>query len=535
MARHIVVLSGPICAGKTELGNALIERFPNRVHRLKTREWIRERRGTAEERRRLQLTGQELDEQTDGRWVSDELGRRVPDLPFDAVVLVDSARIKEQVDGIREGFGARVTHVHLTAPETELERRFRARRGPVQEPNSFKIARRNPTERRVDGLRQFADVVIETHRNTPLDVAVRVASHIGLYGRANERLVDVLVGGQYGSEGKGQVSAYLAREYSVLVRVGGPNAGHSVFGRPPRKFYHLPSGTAWAEDASIVLGPGSFLWLEALRKEIRQNRLAPGRLFIDPQATIIESKDRRYEERLKRSIGSTGQGVGAATARKVLRHSWKGPVRLAGELPELQDYVLETCEVLDGAFAEGRRVFLEGTQGTGLSLHHGKYPHVTSRDTTVAGCLAEAGIPPSRVRKTVLVCRSYPIRVQDPEGGTSGHMSLPTSWAEIARRCDHSARMLRRNERTTTTNRRRRPAEFDWHLYRRSVSLNGPTDIAFTFADYLGHGNQNARRFEQLNEETIRFVEEMERVGNAPVSLIATRFHYRSIIDRRNW
>lgn len=472
MARQIIVLTGPICSGKTDLGDELIGRFPERVFRFKTREWIRERKGTPAERGPLQAAGEDLDRRTQGRWVRDELARRVTNLPGDAVVLVDSARIKEQIDGLRVGFGLSVVHVHLKAPEVELERRFKRRRGAVREGKTFQEARSDPTEQKVDELEHCADVVIDTYRNTPRDLGVRVASHIGLYGRGNDRLVDVLVGGQYGSEGKGQVAAYLAPEYSVLVRVGGPNAGHSVFGRPPRKFHHLPSGTDWAEDAQIVLGPGAILWLESLQKEIAQSRLTPGRLFIDPQAMIIEPKDRKFEEDLVRSIGSTGQGVGAATARRVMRNRWRPPVRLARDVKPLHDYLRETLEVLDDAFAAGGKVLLEGTQGTGLSLHHGHYPHVTSRDTTVGGCLAESGIAPSRVRKIVVVCRSYPIRVQDPKGGSSGYMSRPISWAEVARRCDYSAPTLQRNERTTTTNRRRRVAEFDWHLFRRAVSLN---------------------------------------------------------------
>jgi adenylosuccinate synthase len=94
---------------------------------------------------------------------------------------------------------------------------------------------------------------------------------------------------------------------------------------------------------------------------------------------------------------------------------------------------------------------------------------------------------------------------------------------------------LEKTERTSTTNRERRIAEFDWSLLRRASSLNGPTDIALTFADYLSIKNRAARRFEQLSEPTIHFIEEIERVASAPVSLIATRFNFRSIIDRRNW
>lgn len=190
---------------------------------------------------------------------------------------------------------------------------------------------------------------------------------------------------------------------------------------------------------------------------------------------------------------------------------------------------------LEKAFAAGKRVFVEGTQGTGLSLHHGFYPHVTSRETSVSGCLAEAGIAPSRVRRTILVVRSYPIRVESPKGATSGFMELELDWATISSRCQIPAEELEEKEKTTTTNRRRRVGEFDWSLLRKAASLNGPTDIALTFVDYISIDNRKARRFEQLTEDTLRFIEEIERVASAPVSLITTRFDYRSIIDRRAW
>lgn len=190
---------------------------------------------------------------------------------------------------------------------------------------------------------------------------------------------------------------------------------------------------------------------------------------------------------------------------------------------------------MEDAFARDRRVFLEGTQGTALSLHHGFYPHVTSRDTTVSGCLAEAGIAPSRVRRIIMTCRTYPIRLQNPKGGSSGKIGRELSWKEISRRCGIPLTELRRAEKTSTTGRKRRVAEFDWALLRMASSLNGPTDIALTFTDYLSIKNRQARRFEQLQPETIRFIQEIERVAGAPVSLIATRFHFRSVIDRRAW
>jgi adenylosuccinate synthase len=144
-------------------------------------------------------------------------------------------------------------------------------------------------------------------------------------------------------------------------------------------------------------------------------------------------------------------------------------------------------------------------------------------------------VAPSRVRRIIMATRTYPIRVQNPRGGSSGPMSREISWKEISQRSGIPIAELRRTERTSTTNRRRRVAEFDWSLLRKATSLNGPTDIALTFVDYLSIKNRRARRFEQLQPETIRFIEEVESVAGAPVSLIATRFHFRSFIDRRAW
>ena len=95
---------------------------------------------------------------------------------------------------------------------------------------------------------------------------------------------------------------------------------------------------------------------------------------------------------------------------------------------------------------------------------------------------------------------------------------------------------LEKKERTSGTNRLRRVGEPEWDLLRRSALYNAPTDIALTFADYLSKKNEEARRYEQLTEETLRYVEEVERVTGARVSLISTGFMLnRGIIDRRLW
>jgi adenylosuccinate synthase len=537
VARLIILISGNVGVGKSTLVHSLESRFGART--LKTREVIQDlaakkRKEIASERQALQLFGEKLDKDTGGAWVLHALKSLVLDASEGAIIVVDAVRIVGQIKHIRKGYGFQVKHVHLKAPEAVLEARYKQRGDAnVKELASYSQVRRNRTESGVKKLEESADIVIDTSLCTAEDVFTRASSHLGLFPRDYDRLVDVIVGGQWGSEGKGHIASYLSPEYKLLVRVGGPNAGHKVFLDPATYTHHqLPSGTLRSQ-AKLVIAPGAVLNAESLLKEIAECKVDSQRLCIDPQAMIISRRDITNEGRLVKSIGSTGQGVGFATARRITGRGTG--VKLAKDIKELSPFLRESWEVLEMAFHSGEKVLIEGTQGAGLSIYHGSYPYVTSRDTSVAGCLSEAGVPPSRVRKVVMTCRSYPIRVQSPAGATSGDMGIDIDWPIIGKRSGLSLEQLKATERTSTTNRDRRVAEFNWALLRRAAALNGPTDIALTFADYLSSKNEKARRFEQLTVETINFIEEVERVAAAPVSLISTRFDFRSIIGRRAW
>ena len=159
MAKRIILLSGPVSSGKTTLGDTLVERY--RFVRLKTRDLIRRRLGTDIERGALQAAGESLDKKTEGRWVAEELVRVSLELADDAVILVDAVRIAPQIDAIRNAFGARVTHIHLTAPDEELARRYGQRQGEVRELATYDEVRGNPTEKRVGKLQGIADVVVD--------------------------------------------------------------------------------------------------------------------------------------------------------------------------------------------------------------------------------------------------------------------------------------------------------------------------------------------------------------------------------------
>jgi len=536
MVQLVVLLSGSVASGKSTLGNHLVADFGATL--LKTWQLLTEiEPDVGRDRESLQALGEKLDRDTDGRWVSEALGKWASRLPKDAIIVVDSVRILQQIDWIRRGFGPAVVHVHLEASDDDLRKRYAGRkRKDIQELATYDDVLKNETERAVPTLREKADIVINTTWSDERDVLIRTASRLGLYGRACHRVVDVLVGGQYGSEGKGQVAAYLSKEYDMLVRVGGPNAGHKVYrGEEPDTFHTLPSGSR-VSSAELLLGPGAVVDIATLLKEINSLQIEPDRLTIDPQVLIITDDDKKQEARLIEEIGSTGQGVGAATARRILQRDES--VQLAKHIQELKPFVRPAWERLERRMRDPRtRILLEGTQGTALSLYHGPYPWVTSRDTTVAGCLAEAGISPGHVRRSIMVTRTLPIRVESPKGKgkTSGPMKQELSFKQIAERCHVPETDIRKTERTSTTNKTRRIGEFDWELFKKSVFLNSPTDIALTFVDYIDGENQNARRFDQLTPATLRFIEEVETVASAPVSLISTRFHYRSIIDRRNW
>lgn len=540
MPYKIILLSGQVCAGKTTLAELLCRRFG--VVHVKTSQCIRQLKPqVASERRAMQEAGEALDRSTKGAWVLEALRKCLGhdgERDSDAVVVLDSVRIRGQIEAIRRGYGNCVLHLHLEASIPTLSKRYRHRSTKgFAELRTYKEVLANRTERNVTTLAEIADVVISSERCTEEDVLLRAASHAGLFGKTFDRVVDVIVGGQYGSEGKGQIAGYLAPEYQLLVRVGGPNAGHSVWQDPkPYVFHHLPSGTNSNPTAHLALGAGAVINVKTLLREIAECQVDHQRLSIDPNAVIITDDDIEREKEFRQRMGSTGQGVGWATARRILdRKLPRKHCTIAENQRDLAPFIAPVTDVLDAHFRKSSSIMLEGTQGTGLSLYHGRYPYVTSRDTTVAGCLADAGISPSRVRRVVMVCRTYPIRVQNPQNSSSGPMSNELQWKEVARRSQISERELRRAEVTSTTRRQRRVSEFDWALLRKSASLNAPTDIALTFADYLDIRNREASRIGQLTPDSVQFIEEVERVATAPVSLISVRFHSRAIIDRRRW
>lgn len=296
----------------------------------------------------------------------------------------------------------------------------------------------------------------------------------------------VLVGGQYGSEGKGAIAAHVAEDYGVHVRVGSPNAGHTIWWRGERHVMQtIPCG--WINpEAMIVIGRGALVNMRLLMQELEHiEQYYPSfrdRLFIDAHAGVL---DERFHEQeggtegeMHRRIGSTGEGVGLARIARISRDPEQ--FRLFWSVAEeygLSDRMFDTSALVAAWQDFGEDVLIEGTQGSGLSLYHSCWPYCTSVDTNAAGIIAEVGVAPSRVTDVLMVCRTYPIRV----AGNSGPMRGEITWEELSERTGQDLTP----ERTTVTHKVRRIAEWDDELFERSCMLNAPTEIALTFCDYV--------------------------------------------------
>lgn len=296
----------------------------------------------------------------------------------------------------------------------------------------------------------------------------------------------VLVGGQYGSEGKGAIAAHVATRYNAHVRVGSPNAGHTIYWAGEKHVMQsIPCG--WINpNAVIIIGRGALLNMKQFMKElVHIMAYYPDflkRLVVDAEAGILDEKFHLQEGgvngEMHRRIGSTGEGVGPARVARINRD----PEQFRQFKDVAEEYGLEKClasntpEYLTTLQDSGLNVLIEGTQGSGLSLLHSHWPYCTSIDTNAAGIISEVGVAPSRVTDVLMVCRTYPIRVH----GNSGPMAGEITWEELSERLHRSV-----TEKTTVTKKVRRIAEWDPELFRQSYLLNAPTELALTFADYV--------------------------------------------------
>jgi adenylosuccinate synthase len=329
----------------------------------------------------------------------------------------------------------------------------------------------------------------------------------------------IVVGGQYGGEGKGKVVALRAGrcESPWVVRCGGANSGHTVTvaGREV-VLRQVPAG-AGHPSAVLLLAAGCAVDEDVLLAELESLQIPKDRIIVDPRGVVVADADRRREEELAGRIGSTASGTGAALARRMTRCR---DVRLVGESDRLRRKVRieSVASLVHSHLAGDGCVIVEGTQGFGLSLLHGRgYPFVTARDTTASGFASEVGLAPKHVDSVVMVMRTFPIRV----GGNSGPMANEITWEKV-RELGGAPEVI--DEYTSVTKRLRRVAIFDVELVKEACRYNQPSSLAVMGLDRLDYRNCDVRSPDGLTDQAWRFLEYVERETGVPVSLAGTGF-----------
>lgn len=332
--------------------------------------------------------------------------------------------------------------------------------------------------------------------------------------------VDVLLGLQWGDEGKGKIVDYLATKYDIIARFqGGPNAGHTLILKDGKKFvlHTIPSGifiesTVNLVGAGVVIDPVTF---KKEMNELRETGLEPGdRLLISRKAHLILPTHKMLDAaseaaKGKEKIGSTLKGIGPAymdkTGRNGLRvgdiespdfrkkyeslrkkHMELLAMYEAGSYPELDESEwldaveeLKKLTLVDGeyyineALADGKRVLAEGAQGSMLDVDHGTYPFVTSSNTITAGVCTGLGVAPTSIGEVIGISKAYCTRV--------GSGPFPTELF------DDDGQKLRDigHEYGATTGRPRRCGWIDLPALRYTIMLNGVTQLALTKVDVL--------------------------------------------------
>jgi adenylosuccinate synthase len=291
----------------------------------------------------------------------------------------------------------------------------------------------------------------------------------------NNKCVDVILGLQYGDEGKGKFIDALSKNYDVIVRFhGGENAGHTLVVDGKKHALHLlPSGIL-NPDVINVIGNGVVINLDTLKKEIELYGGPAGfvgRLFISTKAHVVFDKHKRSDLLVHQAtIGTTGKGIGPCYADKMLRTGLR-----MEEMDEdyFRPFICDTVQLLQRLVSEGKSILLEGAQGTMLDIDHGTYPYVTSSNTTIGACLTGTGLNHKNIRKVFGVVKAYTTRV--------GEGPFPS---EIFGETEKALRE-QGNEFGTTTGRPRRIGWLNLTELDQAVKLNGVDEIFLTKTDVI--------------------------------------------------
>ncbi|TLD91945.1 adenylosuccinate synthase [Helicobacter magdeburgensis] len=329
-------------------------------------------------------------------------------------------------------------------------------------------------------------------------------------------MADLIVGIQWGDEGKGKIVDLLASGYDYVVRYqGGHNAGHTIVVDSKKIALHLlPSGILYPQCKNVI-GNGVVINLEALLKEMSAFENLQGRLFVSDKAHIIlpyhEILDKAKEKSKNTSaIGTTGKGIGPCYGDKVSRNGVrlmdlkhpqilktkiesiyqqaKYAASLYGvELPSVENvvshleslreqilpFITDTTQLLWEAQKRGEKILCEGAQGSMLDIDHGTYPYVTSSSTIAAGACSGSGLAPRDIQKVIGIAKAYCTRV--------GNGVFPTEeLGETGERLRESG-----GEFGTTTGRARRCGWFDAVAVRYACALNGCESLSIMKLDVL--------------------------------------------------
>jgi adenylosuccinate synthase len=326
---------------------------------------------------------------------------------------------------------------------------------------------------------------------------------------------DIVVGGQYGDEGKGKIISYLSLHDNpeIIARGGvGPNAGHEIWYQGKRFGMRMLSCGFVNEKARVLIGAGVSVNPEVLMKEIEMTG-TEGRVGVDKRCTVItkEHIERDSASANSAKIGTTKTGCGPAVSDRVNRVA-----KLAAEEPALAKYITDVPKEVNKA----KNVLLEGSQGFMLSVLYGTYPFCTSKDTSASSIAADVGLGPKNINDVIMVIKSYTTRV--------GAGYLP---GEIQR---EEAEKVGFQEFGTVTGRPRRTSkELHWDDLNLAATINGATQIALTKLDVKFPAVAGKRKYSDLTTEAKKFVEEIESKLGVPVSLIGTGKDAEDIIDRR--
>jgi len=329
----------------------------------------------------------------------------------------------------------------------------------------------------------------------------------------------VVVGGFFGDEGKGKIIAYLANKEKpfVAVRGGvGPNAGHTFSHRGKTYKVRMLPSAALNRTTQLLIGAGVLINPEILFNEIKMFD-AFNRTLIDAQSGIIEKEHIEKDTcimHLKNKIGTTGTGTGPANADRAFR-----VLKVARDIPELTRYVGDVSNDVNDALDKNKSVLVEGTQGTFLSLYHGGYPYVTSKDVTASGICSDVGIGPKKVDDVLIVFKSYVTRVGEGplKDEITSEDAKARGWSEYG----------------SVTGRQRRASPFDPVLAKKAIRLNSATELAITKLDVVFPSSAGKREFSKLSTEARRFIENIEGESGLKVTLIGTGAELTQVIDRR--